>query len=107
MSRSNSLEEVPFNRETGKPMPWVGNRRWSGVEWRPNEPFDAVMVVTRMDRGRSSALFVLTDLRTSVEYPVFMTDMLEILQERQINHGKVRGTWRFRKRGQNYALALA
>ena len=72
--------------------------------WRDNIPFPAQLRVIGMHRGHSSAHFLLENTDNSFQYVMFMTDMLDLIQNHTIVSGVVTGTWAFTKRGQNYGI---
>jgi len=44
------------------------------------------------------------NITTGKSYPIFMVDMLDIMQRKEVLHGTVSGTWVFRKRGLSLGL---
>ncbi|MET8430082.1 hypothetical protein [Nocardia sp. NPDC004860] len=94
--------EIPFNPVTGNMDAFPG--RWT--EWRPNEPFTASLRIVGTERGRSAARYIAEDIETGCQYPMFMTEMLAIVQNHTIDHGVITGTWIGCKRGANYGIRL-
>ncbi len=76
------------------------------TEWRPNTPFEAALHIVGTERGRSAARFIAENTETGARYPLFMTDLLAIVQNGTIERGVIFGTWVGRKRGQNYGISL-
>mgnify|MGYP001574538337 CR=1 FL=1 len=74
--------------------------------WIDNAPFEAKLSILDTHRGRSAAYFRLADSGGHI-YPMFMTDMLELLMQTTIVNGVVVGRWQIRKRGQNYGISLS
>ncbi|MEU7911358.1 hypothetical protein [Microbispora bryophytorum] len=72
-------------------------------DWRPNEPFTATLTLMRMSRGRSAAYFYWRDADNH-EFPMFMTDLCDLLTGTTIDRGTVTGRWDVVKRGKNYGL---
>lgn len=72
----------------------------AGIRWLPNFEFKATLVLDNMHRGRSAAYFTFRDEETNKSVVVFMKDFMEMFQHSC--HGKVKGTFTFIKRGQNY-----
>ncbi|APQ42229.1 hypothetical protein PBI_MRMAGOO_147 [Mycobacterium phage MrMagoo] len=70
------------------------------------EPFYAEMRIVDIERGQSAARMVLQDTFTEKTYPLFLSDLLPMLQEPQdgLTEFRVRGTWAVSKRGQNYGI---
>ncbi|QOH59917.1 hypothetical protein [Rhodococcus rhodochrous] len=79
----------------------------SNVEHRPNEPFQAQLRIIGTERGQSAARFVAENVDTGVRYPIFITDILAIIQGPGfLAGGRIDATWQARKRGQNFGLGL-
>lgn len=73
---------------------------------RPVQPFDARMTLVGAERGRSAARFLWQD-EQGRRWPMFLTDMLDLIQRGEILEGSTRvERWTVRKRGMNYGLAL-
>ncbi|WP_147432677.1 hypothetical protein [Catellatospora citrea] len=71
-----------------------------------NEPFAATLTLVTGPRGRTTPYFVWRDT-AGLTYPMFMTDLVDVLMCKLVDQGTVSGLWQVRKRGQNYGLALA
>ncbi|WP_329405481.1 hypothetical protein OG563_26835 [Nocardia vinacea] len=95
------LAEVPYSTVTGDMEAYPGRHS----EWRPNTPFAATMHIVDMHRGRSAARFVAED-ENGTEYPMFMSELLAIVQKHTIVEGTVQGRWIGCKRGENYGIRL-
>lgn len=96
------LAQVPYNTVTGN-METFPTRQ---TDWRPNDPFTASLRIVGTERGRSAARFVAEDTETGCRYPMFMTEMLAIIQTATIDRGVITGTWIGCKRGANYGIRL-
>jgi hypothetical protein len=77
-----------------------------GPDWRPIEPFDATLTISDMHRGRSAAYFECVD-GDGHKFPMFMTDLLDVIRTMDVRRGTVAGRWVVGKRGQNYGIRLA
>ena len=91
---------------------WKGSvREGTYVEippnWREPVPFRAVLVYEGCARGRSAAYFMWRHQITGTRYPMFMTDLDEMLRTRTIPVQGVHATWIECKRGQNYGIKIA
>ncbi len=76
-----------------------------GVQWRDSEiVFDAVLHFQGYCRGRSAAYFMFKNKATQATYPMFLTDMEDILKNRIIALGMIGGRWKAVKRGSNYGI---
>lgn len=104
----NTLTEVPYDPRTGnmETYPRSATSWQPGSEWRPNAPFEAALRVVGTERGQSAARFILEDTTTGVRYPLFMTELLAIIQNATIDHGVITGRWIGCKRGANYGIRL-
>jgi hypothetical protein len=98
----NTLEQVPYNAHTGHMVTYPTPQS----EWRPNTAFEAALRVVGTERGQSAARFIVEDTATGVQYPLFMTELLAIVQHATIEHGVVSGQWIGCKRGANYGIRL-
>ena len=77
-------------------------------QWIDIPKFPAIMQITGMERGRSAARFTLKDVESGAVFPMFMTDMLALLQAGTINFGFTTVlNWEVCKRGENYGLRMA
>ncbi|QNJ56923.1 hypothetical protein SEA_REINDEER_132 [Mycobacterium phage Reindeer] len=80
-----------------------GNQRYRAIraEMTPMEPFYGEMRVVGIETGRSAKRLVLEDINTGKTYPLFVADIVKLLQDA----GTVlTGTWGASKRGQNYGI---
>lgn len=119
MPKSNSLKLVPYGvkhvwtEDNGKREPirvpamleyTFGSPEYPfpGVEYRPNEPFEATLTLVELERGRSAARFWWTDGETY--YPMFGQGLVEMLNGVVLDHGVVPGKWIAVKRGANYGI---
>lgn len=75
-----------------------------GFKWKDNYVFQANLDIVEFGRGRSSAVFYLEDKVSGSRYSMFMSDMLDVLKNCNIQQGKVSGSWTFCKKGSNYGL---
>lgn len=78
----------------------------SDTEWVDNEPTMLTLHVLETVRGRSAAYFMWVD-SVGRNWPMFLTDLADVLRHCEIRGGKVSAMWKVRKRGQNYGIALA
>jgi 5-methylthioribose kinase len=78
-----------------------GRRRYRCIpaELTPVEPFHAEMAVVGMETGRSAKRIVLKDINTGKTYPLFVADIVKLLQGTLLT-----GTWEACKRGKNYGV---
>jgi hypothetical protein len=96
------LAEVPYDSRTGHMAAYP----YGLTEWRPNEPFEAALAIVGTERGQSAARFIAENTETGVQYPLFMTELLAIVQYATIERGVVFGRWIGCKRGANYGIRL-
>lgn len=77
------------------------------VEWRPNEPFEAVLRLVSQERGRSAARFIWERESDGAHLPMFFHDMLILAQTSRIVLGRTDALpWYVSKKGTNYGVAL-
>lgn len=81
------------------PEQWRRDFRWIELE-----PFEAEFDIIDYERGRSAARFIAKDTETGILYPIFLSDMMDLIPH--LNHGKTRGVWKAKKRGANYGVRL-
>lgn len=96
---------IPFGSD-GSPHGYTSQRYPESLgsgTWRPNTPFPANLRLADMERGRSAAHFIWKDEQNR-RYVMFMTDLLDLIQNFDISHGVVNGNWAFTKRGQNFGV---
>lgn len=80
----------------------------AGFTWIDIPKFQAQMIITGMERGRSAARFTVKDIGTGIEYPVFMSDMLTLVTTTDVIKGYTDLLyWEVCKKGSNYALRVA
>lgn len=75
------------------------------AEWRPNTPFYGTFVLDDVIRTRKSVFLTAHPVGRSELYPLFLTDLFDVLTHMDINAGKISGTWFVKKRGAYYGLA--
>lgn len=105
MTKKNSLEHAPYLvDQAGRTRLLEYDPYGPGADWRPNDPFEATLVLVDYERGRSAARFVWHDQQTDTRYPMFMSGMLDLVKNHSLHKGRVTATWQVVKRGQNYGL---
>lgn len=113
---SKGVKRIPYRE--GSLLEWTGYEvdttsaagGWSAPdEWRDNVPVEMVLQLAGIERGRSAARFVWTQLSNGATFPMFMIDMAELVMmngQRIEAGGLVLGKWIVKKRGANYGIAL-
>ena len=98
---------VPFE-PGGSLMHYAGGYPSITPDWRPNEPFEARLVINGTRSGRSAKYFIWSDTEhDSREHPMFAADMVDLLCRATIEPGGiVHARWIVRKRGSNYGIAF-
>lgn len=94
---------IPFDKD-GNPMyyePWGSD----GIDWRPNQVMQLKLELDGYSRGRSSVVFCFVD-QNGIQYNMFVSDMVNLLEKKTVDKGVVEGTFVFRKQGANYGLTL-
>lgn len=122
MAKSNSLKLAPYSNESVRPdgAAWSSRDEWpvkrvlqeytntynhDAYTWEPNEPFEATLTLSHLERGRSAARFW-WDSEDS-RYPMFGQGLTDMLKAVVLDHGTVTGKWIVVKRGANYGIELA
>jgi hypothetical protein len=88
--------------------------RFYGIEWRDNCVFEATLVYTGYERGRSAARLLFDVCEAGVDgrrrVHMFMTDFDQAVRERGFTtldgRGMV-GRWTYCKRGRNFGCKMA
>lgn len=99
-----SIKEIPFD-EKGNLLHYVANWERNKAIWKPNVPWDGTLTLDRISRGRSAAYFLWLDDEGHI-FPMFLTDLGEIVRHHTISHGRITGRWGVVKRGTNYGVKL-
>lgn len=105
--RTNKLERYPVD-DDGNLLHYpheVHGYRPERQVWRSNEAFEATLTMISMTRGRSAA-YLLWKASDGRVFPMFLSDLVDVLAGKVIDHGVVHGVWQVRKAGHNYGLAL-
>lgn len=85
--------------EHDEPLPrWIAD-----IEWKENTPFYKTLYIDGHQRGRSAAYFIWKDTSNN-EFPMFMTDITDLIRGGRVEYGIVSGWWNVAKRGQNYGV---
>lgn len=104
--KTNSLKEAPYDSR-GNLMhyadPWHGGNYGHPIDWRPNEPMELWLTINHVRSGRS-AKYTVWVAPNGTEYPMFISDLIEMLREVTMTSGVIRAMFRVRKRGQNFGL---
>lgn len=75
------------------------------VVWRPPDPFTATLhLQNTVHSGRSAKYVTWEDLHTGRVYPMFIRELVTLVHEGKVTRGFSSGTWRPRKRGQNFGI---
>lgn len=102
--------EMVLSYTEGRPGEQITSGGWGGhgnpIDWRPNDPFDAVLTVRSLETGRSAVRFWLEDETTKTKYPMFGHTLVDVLTESKSLGlgGRIGGTWIVVKKGANYGV---
>lgn len=101
------LPEVPVDNDGNWiPYPAYGQQKWETV----HQPFPATMKIDRLHTGRSSRVVILVDVATNKNYPMFVADLVKIIQQGVVEirsengEGYLTAYWTASKRGANYGI---
>jgi hypothetical protein len=85
---------------------WLSYPTYQHTHWETVQPFFAVLEMDGMQTGRSSKLFILKDVETGKEYPMFVADLMRGIQDKalRVHDGKLSAMWTASKRGANYGI---
>jgi hypothetical protein len=94
---------VPFDdNDNMLDFPLYGpNKRWEEFGHKGIRQLE--LKLDSYTRGRSSATFWWTD-EVGRRYPMFLTDLEDVIRNEKINFGVVGGLWTATKRGQNFGI---
>jgi len=98
----NGLKLAPFTSR-GDLEHWA---EYSADEWRPNDPMELQLAIDSVRSGRSAKYLMWVDT-DGHSYPMFVSDLIEMLREVVVDHGTIHAMFRVRKRGQNYGLCYS
>jgi hypothetical protein len=125
MSKPTNIKIVPFDGR-GSLLAWTGaelgvddpvqirgnyktmpDRRdlERATYWRPAAPFQATLILDRLERGRSAARFIWKDA-AGHEFPMFGQWLCDTIKQAALDKGSLTGTWGYAKRGANYSVAF-
>lgn len=85
-------------------LDYVAYHDQRGVDWYPNEPFEATLRFDGFERGRSAAKAWWVSENTGTYYPMFLMDLDTLLRSGTIVDGRITGRFMARKQGANYGL---
>ena len=74
------------------------------VEWVDQRQWTETLKLEGSNRGRSSVQFIWVSVTTGKRYPMFLTDLTDLLFLSVISDACVTETWEFCKRGCNYGI---
>lgn len=95
---------IPFD-EDGHPMVYADGGWSKCAEWRDNTPFEDTLTFKNFTRGRSAARAVFLSKALGCRVEMFLATLKTVIPN--LVEGKLSGTWRFEKRGQNYGIRPA
>jgi ABC-type phosphate transport system auxiliary subunit len=72
-------------------------------DWRENVPFKKLLTLDSLYSGRSAKGVIWRDMDGNT-YPMFVTDLIELINLHELAYGKVLAYWVVQKRGENYGL---
>lgn len=90
-----------------EPLPGNPYRRVDACDWRENKTFHAVMTLQDGVTSGRSAKYVNWRDDQGHGFPMFVSDLVDLVVNGYVEKGKVDYWWMVAKRGQNYGLRLA
>lgn len=113
MVKSIGKYQVPYDAEgnllhySGQSYNYTTRSYQDTSVWLDNEPFQAEMELVTFGRGRSAATFHWKKVDDGRKFPMFMTDMVDLIKFGSVINGRTPlQKWVVVKRGQNYGLAF-
>lgn len=102
------LPEMPVDKD-GNVLHYPDNweMRQTGAGWEVwHQPFYAHMTLDGTISGRSAKYYILKDDKTGKHYPMFVSDLFKMINERTvtIEAGILHGWWTGSKKGSNYGI---
>jgi hypothetical protein len=85
--------------------PGPAGRGWAH-QWRPNDVFECTLAGPTVTRSGGIGHVEWRSAEGRI-FPMFVTDLVEMINRADILGGSVQGRWIVRKRGQCYGLAYA
>lgn len=81
---------------------------YGNCEWRENDTFLATLQLQEgVSSGRSAKYVWWKDVATELKYPMFVTDIVDLILHSTVFNGETTTFWRAQKRGQNYGIRKA
>lgn len=107
MKKIPSNYKIPFCKDYKGNTMLMSYAFGDKIEWRDNYTFIDSMQIMDYSRGRSSVLFSFKSQSDGTIYPVFVSDMMVIIQNCIITNSVVLNQeWTFIKKGGNYGMQL-
>ena len=76
------------------------------TSWKKNFKFHDTLEISGMEHGQSAKYLLLVSMTTGKKYTMFVRDVIDMIRNATIDHGKIEAWWTFTKRGQNYGVAV-
>lgn len=70
------------------------------------EPFEASLEIDGLNTGRSAKYATVRNIESGITYPMFVSDLLDVVRYGEVSDGRMRGRWTGTKRGQNYGIKI-
>lgn len=107
MKKIPSNYKIPFGKDYKGNTCLMTYAYGDKIDWRDNYTFTDSMQIVDYSRGRSSILFSFKSQTDGTVYPVFVSDMMDIIQNCSIINGIISNQdWSFIKKGGNYGMQL-
>ena len=76
------------------------------IEWKVVEPFWAHLEVVTLNTGRSAKYVTVKDVDRRITYPMFVSDLIDVIRYAKVENGRISALWTASKRGQNYGIKV-
>lgn len=110
MNTRNTLKLYPVSKKLNKSRTYVFELSFDGqapdIVWVENEPMHLTLTLIGLHRPARTARYIWQDTIGRI-WPMFLVDMLELLQHKEVKKGVVNASWQVRRRSMNFGIALA
>lgn len=100
---------IPVKRDTEEMLKYVGwtyPKEEDYYKWIPNHMWSDTINIVGMERGQSSAHFIVRSEVSGKTYYMFMKDLLSMILNRTIEKGRISGCFTYVQRGKNYGIKI-
>lgn len=106
------IRMIPVKRDTEEMLKYVGrNYKYEPdgndyYKWVQNHMWSDTINIVGMERGQSSAHFIVKSEVSGKTYYMFMKDLLNMILNHTIEKGRISGCFTYVQRGKNYGIKI-